>query len=153
MDRRSRDRNAHSHRRQPGKDASDNGREGLVASGSHADVWLFGEAREEYEALLDRTDETSRRSAAQLPRYFERFSNGQPLGEKMFKSLGRAKDGAGNTVQIHEFKSYQFRIYGVIKQYKGRKAYVGTACDPSKKQDKADPKKIKKAAEKSEEVG
>lgn len=124
----------------------------MVASGAWADVWLFGEALDEYEALLSRTDENSRKAKAQLPRYFERFADNQRLGDEMFKSLGRFKTGSGNEVHVHEFKGWQFRIYGVIKQRNGKRAFLGLSCDPSKKKDKADPAKIKKAAEGSEDV-
>lgn len=152
MDRRQRVRQEHRLSRKPRSAAGNNIAGKLVASGEHADVWLFGEALEEYEALLRRTDATSRKSAAQIPRYFGRFAQGQPLGDQMFKPLGRFKTGSGKEVQVHEFKSYQFRIYGVIRQHGGKRSYVGTACDPSKKKDKADPAKMKKAAEASEEV-
>ncbi|MEP9372562.1 hypothetical protein [Mesorhizobium sp. KR1-2] len=74
------------------------------------------------------------------------------MGEKMFKPAGRFKDGAGNEPQIWEFKAYQFRIYGIIAEYRRKRTYIGTACDPSKKKDKADQQKLKLAAERSAKV-
>lgn len=120
-----------------------------VARGSHADVWLFGEAWDEYQELHKKNDQTSIREAASLKRYFERFAEHGPKGlsEQMFKPQDRRKVGGGNEVLIHEFKAYQFRIYGVVCTYKGRRCFLGTACDASKKKDKANPQKLNKAAE------
>lgn len=123
-----------------------------VASGESACVWLMGEALDEWNSLLKGTDANSRKSAAQLPRYFERFANGQRLGNEMFKSLGRVKTPGGNEVNVYEFKSYQFRIYGVIREINKVKAFVGTACDPKKQQNKADAATIKRAAERAKEI-
>ncbi|WP_156913564.1 hypothetical protein [Mesorhizobium sp. WSM3224] len=123
----------------------------LVACGDYADVWLFGEAREEYEALLARKDEKSIVSATQLPRYFERYASDQPLGDQMFKPVGRFGP-KGNEAQVYEFKSWKFRIYGVVKQFRGKRCFVGTACDPYKKQNKADQTKLKNAAAIAEEI-
>lgn len=125
-----------------------------VASGDYADVWLFGEARDDFVALRSRNDETSIREAVQIGRYFSRFAQVGPQGfsDKMFKSLGRFKDGKGNERQIWEFKSYQFRIYGIIGEFRGKRSFVGTASDPSKKKNKADQQKLKLAAQRSAEV-
>lgn len=121
-----------------------------VASGSYGSVWLFGEARDQYLELRKRNDQTSIREAATLERYFQRFADLGTKGfsEQMFKPQGRQKDGDGNDVLIFEFKAYQFRVYGVISTYKGKKnCFLGTSCDESKKRDKANPQKLKKAAE------
>lgn len=120
----------------------------LVGTGDHGDVWLFGEAKKEYEALKERTDQTSITECRRIARYFERFAGHgtDGLDDKMFKPQGRRKSG-GTQVMIHEFKSYQFRIYGVVGQRDGKRCYYGTACDPSKKKDKADSQKLQKAAD------
>jgi hypothetical protein len=135
------------HERKPAK--HDNDDPLCVTSGSHADVWLFGEARDEYLELQKRNDQTSIREAASLKKYFERFAEHGPRGlsEQMFKPQDRRKTGVGNEVLIHEFKAYQFRIYGVVCTYKGKRCFLGTACDASKKKDKANPQKLNKAAE------
>ncbi|CAN7434030.1 hypothetical protein LJR251_002773 [Rhizobium rhizogenes] len=119
----------------------------VVAEGTHARVLLVGEARTEYEALCKRTDQTSIQEARTLGRYFDRFaaSGGDCLDSRMYKNVGRRKVG-GSDVLVHEFKSYQFRIYGVAGTFKGKSCFVGTACDPKKKKDKADPGKLEKAA-------
>ncbi|MER9869272.1 hypothetical protein NKJ35_19205 [Mesorhizobium sp. M0136] len=154
MDRRNRDRGKKRITSAgPTRAATPKIRDGMhVASGDYADVWLFGEARREYEALLTRTDETSRKSAVQLPRYFGRYAENQPLGDQMFKPLGRFKGASGNDVQIYEFKSWQFRIYGVVRLFRGKRCFLGIACDPSKKKNRADPAKMKKAAAEAEDI-
>lgn len=120
-----------------------------IARGDYADVWLFGEALEEYEALTKRTDRTSIQEAAQMARRFERFASHGPRGlsDEMFKALDPRIKVKGNEILIQEFKAYQFRIYGVVGQRNGKRSYLGTACDPQKKKNKADPQKMKKAAE------
>jgi hypothetical protein len=125
-----------------------------VASGEHGDVWLFGEALDEFRKLESRNDATSVREFAQLERYFERYvEHGQKgLNDKMFKSQKREANADGVQVKVWEFKAYQFRIYGIQQNVAGKACFMGTACDPSKKQDKADPQKIKKAAEQSSRI-
>lgn len=120
----------------------------LVGSGEYADVRLFGEAKEEYEALRNRNDQTSMREYRAISRYFERFAEMGPqhLDNTMFKKQDRRSSG-GTTVLIHEFKAYQFRIYGVVGERNRKRCFSGTACDPAKKKDKADPQKLQKAAD------
>ena len=119
----------------------------VVATGDYARVLLFGEARKEYEALLDRTDRNSVQAKRTLQRYFARFADKGPtsLDNEMFKKQGREHVG-GTEIMVFGFKAYQFRIYGVVEAYKERRCFVGTACDPAKKQNKADAKKLEKAA-------
>lgn len=126
-----------------------------IASGIYADVWLFGDALRSFNDLaLNKGDQDALRASVTLRRYFERFANAGPqaLSEKMFKKLGDFKDGRGNTVGVFEFKCYQVRIYGVIRQLRGKRAFVGTACDLKKKQDKADQSMIRRAAEQAGKV-
>jgi hypothetical protein len=120
----------------------------LVGSGEHADVFLFGEAKEEYEALEQRNDQTSMREYRTISRYFQRYADmgAQHLDDTAFKKQDRRSSG-GTTVMIFEFKAYQFRVYGCVGERNGKRCFRGTACDPSKKKNKADPKKLQKAAD------
>jgi len=121
----------------------------LVASGSYADVYLVGEALSGFDGLaLSKGDQDAMRASVNLPKYFRRFAETGPsaLNDKMFKKLMDVKVGNGNSVPVFEFKNYQARIYGVICNYKGRRAFVGTACDLKKKQQKADSAVIARAA-------
>lgn len=117
-----------------------------VFEGQEADIWLIDEAKLEYAALLERNDINGKKAQIQFPRYFERWANGQRLGDDQFKPQGRRNAGQV-TVQIFEFKAFQFRIYGVVVNVDGKRAFIGTAADPSKKKNKADPSKIQKAAD------
>lgn len=126
-----------------------------VATGEYADVWLFGEAWHGYSNLAKaKGDQDALRASVNLPTYFQRFADSGPpaLTEKMFKKLGNTKDGGGSAVGVFEFKNYQVRIYGVVRQYRGKRAFIGTACDLKKKKQKADPAVIKRAAEQSGKV-
>lgn len=120
----------------------------LVGTGPYADVRLFGEAKEEYEALRNRNDRTSIQEYRAISRYFDRYAKMGPLhlDKKMFKKQDRRSSG-GTTLMVYEFKSYQFRIYGVVGERDNKRCFSGTACDPSKQQDKADPKKLQKAVD------
>lgn len=139
-----------------GRGGNDSGADSArVASGVYADVWLFGDALRSFNGLsLQKGDQDALRASVTLPRYFARFANtgSQGLSDKMFKKLGDFKDGSGNTVGVFEFKCYQVRIYGVIRQFRGKRAFVGTACDLKKKQDKADQSMIRRAAEQAGKV-
>lgn len=87
-------------------------------------------------------------SPVTIKRYFERFAEKGPagFGDRMFKPQGRFPAADGGKVLVHAFKAYQFRIYGVVRDFRGRRSFVGTTCDPKKKQNKANPKKLKQAA-------
>ncbi|MGV2018170.1 hypothetical protein [Agrobacterium sp. 22-223-1] len=131
------------------KKPSDNNDDGLlVGRGDFADVLLFGEAKEEYEALQNRSDQTSMREYRTISRYFQRYADMGPqhLDDTMFKKQSRRNCG-GTAVMVYEFKAYQFRIYGVVGERDSKRCFRGTACDPSKKKDKADPQKLQKAAD------
>lgn len=120
----------------------------VKARGAYADVHLFGEAMEEFEALGPKTDEKSVQKHRTISRYFERFAEHGPtsLNDKMFKKQQRIRSG-GTDVMIYEFKAHQFRIYGVICEHLGKRCFLGFACDPDKKKDKADPQKLQKTAD------
>ena len=121
---------------------ADEGRK--FASGGHADVWLVGEAKSEYVALLARKDTNSRKAAIQLPRYFDRYANGQRLSEDQFKPQGQKKSGH-HTMQVWEFKGFQYRIYGVVVDVAGKRTFIGTEPDPKKKDNKADASIVQRA--------
>jgi hypothetical protein len=118
-----------------------------VATGEHADVYLIREARKEYELLKKRNDQNSIQEARSLERYFGQFAKVGPSGlsNTMFKEQERVSC-EGTKVMVYSFKAYQFRIYGSIGPYNGKRAFFGTACDPAKKSNKADSAKLKKAA-------
>jgi hypothetical protein len=119
-----------------------------VATGAYADVWLLGEALDGWRAVCKRTDENSRRAARRLKGLFPRFAEKGMEGftEEQFKSLGHFAATGGNKHLIYEFKAYQFRLYGVVRTYRGKRCFVGVACDPAKKNNRADQSLLKRAA-------
>ncbi|WP_337267873.1 hypothetical protein [Oryzifoliimicrobium ureilyticus] len=119
----------------------------IVASGNYARVLLFGEAREEFELLMKLTDKDSVAACITLKRYFKQYADYGPeyLTKKMYRNEGRHRV-SGTNVLVHAFKGKHVRIYGVADAYKGLLCFCGTSCDPAKKQPKADPDKIEKAA-------
>jgi hypothetical protein len=128
-----------------------------VATGAYGDVYLYDDALVKFKSLQDRaeknTDSNSVRQERTLSRYFQRYSDTGRTGlnDKMFKPQRKITTAQGK-VQIHEFKAYQFRIYGVEANFKGRRAFIGTACDASKKQDKANVNTLEKAAKVYREI-
>jgi hypothetical protein len=128
--------------------------EECVARGDYADVWLVGEALKEWKAVCKRTDQESRRAAKRLAGYFPRFAEKgiQGFAEEQFKSLGRFKADGGNEHLLYEFKSHQFRLYGVVKTYHGKRSFVGVVCDPAKKTNKADQRVLKRAANAADKI-
>lgn len=114
----------------------------------YGNVILIGEAHEEYEKLCNLTDLDSVKEARSLTRAFEWFTAGEMLGARYFKYQGRHKVGhIGLTV--HAFKSHQYRIYGCCYCIEKQRLFLGTVCDPKKKQNKADQEKLDKAAQES----
>lgn len=126
-----------------------------LADGSFATVVLVGEAKAEYEALLKRKDNLSTKQCTQLKRYFERYAShgGDYLDDRMFKSQGRVKDGAGNEHLIYEFKAFKYRVYGVVRQHAGKRHFIGIAVNPKKDQQKADPADLLRTAKGASAIG
>lgn len=118
-----------------------------MAEGAYSRVLLFGEARSEFELLLTLTDQDSVGAMQTLKRYFKQYADYGPelLTKKMYRQEGRQRV-SGTNVLVHAFKGKHVRIYGVADAYRGLLCFCGTSCDPAKKQPKADPEKIKKAA-------
>ena len=127
----------------------------LINSGGYGAIWLSDEAKADYDELLARSDKTGIREATTIARYFERFADLGPEGvdnPKMFKPVGRFKDGAGKLVQVFEFKAYQWRVYGVRRDYAGSRCFLGFCTDASKKQNKADRALLERCARMSSEI-
>lgn len=61
-------------------------------------------------------------------------------------------DQKGRRVQIWVFKSFQARLYGFVRKIEDKETFLVTAVDASKKDDQADPVKLKKASEEAFKV-
>lgn len=121
----------------------------VCGPGRYGCVYLSEEAKNEYDELCKRNDETSIREATNIKRYFENFSKTGPQGlhQKQMKSLGRFKDGQGKKVSVFEFKAYQWRLYGVCRHHYGRPAFIGLCVDAAKKKNKGDRKLMDRCAQ------
>ncbi|MEP0324565.1 hypothetical protein [Bauldia litoralis] len=126
----------------------------IVAKGRYGVVRLSDEAKAAYDALRKSVDETRMREAVTIRRYFDRFAEHGPrsLDMKMFKALGKLKDGTGGRVQLFEFKAYQWRVYGVMRHVDNIACFVGLGVDANKKKDKADPALMSRCAKLSSEI-
>lgn len=60
----------------------------------------------------------------------------------------RAISVGGRKVQVWVFKSFQLRVYGVQGSVNGKRSFFAVEVDPKKKQNKADPKILERAAKK-----
>lgn len=69
------------------------------------------------------------------------------ISTQRFKSQESFTDHKGRRVQIWAFKSFQARLYGFIRKIEDKETFLVTAADASKKDDEADPVKLKRASE------
>lgn len=123
-----------------------------VARGHYGSVWLSESACEELQKLNARTDKLGIQEAKTIERHFRRFAELGPSrldNNKMFKSLGKHKDGTGGRVHLFEFKAFQWRLYGVLRNFRGGRAFLGIEVDPDKKKDKADQALLARCAKAS----
>jgi hypothetical protein len=73
-----------------------------------------------------------------------------PLTPEMFNgNEGRSSDG----ILIQAFKGFKIRLYGFVRQVRSVKSFLIVELDPAKKQDKADPKVLKRAKNRADEIG
>lgn len=87
---------------------------------------------------------------ARVLRYMKRYAEDgrKNLHDPVFKFQGRLSDGSGSSkkVAVYAFKAWKLRVYGVETSYDGKTVFVCTEIDITKKQDKADQNKLKRAA-------
>lgn len=74
------------------------------------------------------------------------------ISTQRFKAQDSFTDKKGRRVQVWAFKSYQARLYGFIRKVEGKETFLVTAADSSKKNDDADPIKLKKASDEAFKV-
>jgi hypothetical protein len=79
-----------------------------------------------------------------------RWCEGVALTSEMFNgNEGRSPNG----ILIQAFKGFKIRLYGFVRQVRNIKTFLIVEIDPAKKQDKADPKVLKKAKRRADEIG
>ncbi len=119
-----------------------------IYKGEVWDIWMTDEVAEE----IRRARGQKKQEVFRIRRYLERWAN-TPHGQMNFldtqiKAEGQFQTGRGDrsAVQVYAVKAYQSRIY-VCRDGKGRRLLCLEA-DLSKKQNKADKKKLIAAARK-----
>lgn len=119
---------------------------GLACDGEYAQVRLCPELVEEMKRLKGSTDHDDIRTRKQLDRRFAVYCGEQIplLNQESFKKLGEFPDGVGGTCGVFEFKSYQWRMYGIVLGLSGKRCFVGLRFDPKKKKNKADQELLKR---------
>jgi hypothetical protein len=94
-------------------------------------------------------DELEDKAKAQFLRVMDLWNQNQRLTSEQFNgNEGRAKRGSLN-VMLSAFKRFKIRLYGFAGAIGGLRTFVVVAVDPAKKQDRADPKVLKRARERA----
>jgi hypothetical protein len=122
----------------------------VVWDGPAASVRLAPRACQKYRQAVADQDTLSVQRRTHLERYFTEFC-GHPvvhkrLNDQQFKREGSFKDGYGGEISIWTFKARKWRVYGAILVIGGKRCFVGTRVDSSKKQDKADQDMLRQTA-------
>jgi hypothetical protein len=92
------------------------------------------------------------KARARIKRPMEKYAEEGPrhLNREQFRLEMRCPSGRGSEkVAVYCFKAWQVRVYGVRITMNEKPVFVCSEIDPSKKQDKANPKLIKQAAKKA----
>ncbi len=98
-------------------------------------VWITHEERRSYDDF----DEQGRE---RLLRIMHNWCEERALTNKMInRNEGRSTGG----IMLQAFKSFKHRFYGFERAIAGIRTFVVLDYDGAKKQDKADPKKLKRA--------
>jgi len=97
------------------------------------------------EFLQDELAEIDERKMARLTRIMELWTDGQQLTAEQFNgNEGRAKRGDVN-VMLQAFKTHKVRLFGIVMRVDALRTFLIVDLDPAKKQNKADPKILKRA--------
>lgn len=79
-----------------------------------------------------------------------RWCDGIPLTPEMFNTNeGRSK----NNIRLQAFKGFKIRLYGFDRKVASIRTFIIVEIDPAKKQDKADPRILKRAKRRIDEIG
>lgn len=104
------------------------------------------------EALEGDLADIDERKMARLTRIMELWVAGQQLTTEQFNgNEGRAKRGDLN-VMLQAFKTHKIRLFGIVVRLDALRTFLIVALDPAKKQNKADPKILKRAHERALDI-
>jgi hypothetical protein len=121
-----------------------------VRAGMACDILLTGEALTIFQEVNSSREPLRVKQAAQMRKRFEAIADIGPskLPDTQFKKEGTFPCGAkdGSKATVFTIKAWQFRIYGILTNWKGRRAFIGFRADRDKKQNKADRSLLKATA-------
>ena len=104
------------------------------------------------ESLVEELTDVDERKMARLTRIMELWTEGHQLTAEQFNgNEGRAKRGNLN-VMLQAFKTHKIRLFGIVERVDGLKTFLIVGLDPAKKQNKADPKILKRAHERALDI-
>lgn len=99
--------------------------------------------RKDYDALDDQ-------KKGRLHAIMRLWCEGRSVTPQMFNgNEGRTN---GHNVLLQAFKTFRVRLYGFGGDVGGKRTFVIVDSDPAKKQDKADPKILKRAKRRIDEL-
>lgn len=105
--------------------------------------------QEDLKADFDALPEATR---ARFVRIMELWTERMALTQEQFNgNEGRAQKGDIN-VLVQAFKAFKIRLYGFPTEVGDRRSFLIVAIDPAKKQNKADPKILKRAKDRAIEL-
>lgn len=97
----------------------------------------------EYRSFVDQ-------KRARFEAVMERWCDGIPLTPEMFNANeGRSKSG----LLLQAFKGFKIRLYGFDRKVATLRTFLIVEIDPAKKQTKADPRVLKRAKSRIDEIG
>ena len=87
---------------------------------------------------------------ARFARIMELWCDDSRLTPEMFN----ANEGRSNgNILLQAFKAFKVRLYGFARQVAGLKTFIIVDIDPAKKQDRADPRILKRAKRRADDLG
>ena len=108
----------------------------VLAEHSGARVVIRRTIKKVYEALEDRDQ-------GRLKAIMKRWCDGEKMSPEMFNhNEGRSPR---NNVMLQAFKAFKVRLYGFSFAVGEKRTFIIVDADPAKKQNKADPKILKRA--------
>ena len=108
----------------------------VLAEHSGARVVIRRTLTKVWEALGDRTQ-------ARFEPIMKRWCDGDKMTPEMFNhSEGRS---SRHNIMLEAFKAFKVRLYGFSYAVGGKRTFIIVDADPAKKQNKADPKILKRA--------
>ena len=115
----------------------------VLASRHGARVAIRRRIRHEFDGLDDQ-------KKGRLQAIMGLWCEGRALTPQMFN--GNEGRTSIHNVMLQAFKTFKVRLYGFSSDVGGKRTFVIIDSDPAKKQDKADPKILKRAKRRIDEL-